>query len=122
MMCTDSAPITTGHNAEKKRNFVFDYSYDSFVPRDDPKYAGQLTVWKDIGVGVLANAYDGTSDGYAVVCVSCPIPRRLTPSLTPTRLQLQSVCLWPDWCRQELLHDGLWPRQGHYPHGHGANL
>lgn len=86
MMCTDSAPITTGHTAEKKRNFVFDYSYDSFVPRDNPKYAGQLNVWNDIGVGVLANAYDGTSDR-CCVCV-CPVQSLGGSPLTHTLVPL----------------------------------
>lgn len=39
--------------------FTFDFSYNSFVPRDDPAYASQDTVWNDIGVGVLKNAYEG---------------------------------------------------------------
>lgn len=29
------------------------------MPRDDPGYASQDTVWRDIGVGVLNNAFDG---------------------------------------------------------------
>ena len=45
--------------AEKVKKYTFDFSYDSFVPRDQPSYASQETVWKDIGVGVLANAYNG---------------------------------------------------------------
>lgn len=43
----------------KERTFTFDFSYNSFVARDDPEYASQDTVWDDIGVGVLNNAYDG---------------------------------------------------------------
>jgi hypothetical protein len=39
--------------------FTFDYSYNSFVPRDDSEYASQNTVWNDIGVSVLDNAYQG---------------------------------------------------------------
>lgn len=45
--------------AEQVRPFTFDFSYNSFVPRDDPAYAGQMQVWNDIGVGVLQNAYEG---------------------------------------------------------------
>ncbi len=45
--------------AEKEKQFTFDYSYNSFVPRDDPEYASQDTVWRDIGVAVLENAYNG---------------------------------------------------------------
>ena len=41
------------------REFTFDYSYNSHVARDDPEYASQDTVWRDIGVGVLENAYAG---------------------------------------------------------------
>jgi hypothetical protein len=39
--------------------FQFDFSYNSFVPRSDEEYASQDTVWRDIGVGVLTNAYAG---------------------------------------------------------------
>ena len=46
-------------HAGKERMFQFDFSYNSFVPRDDEEYASQATVWKDIGVGVLNNAYEG---------------------------------------------------------------
>lgn len=45
--------------ADKTKKFTFDFSYDSFVPRDNEKYASQDHVWKDIGVGVLNNAYEG---------------------------------------------------------------
>jgi kinesin family protein 1 len=41
------------------KRFTFDFSYNSFVPRDDPSYASQKTVWEDIGVGILNNAFDG---------------------------------------------------------------
>ena len=43
----------------KEKTFTFDYSYNSHVPRDDPSYASQNTVWEDIGAGVLTNAYNG---------------------------------------------------------------
>ena len=45
----------------KEHKFTFDFSYNSFVPRDDPDYASQTTVWEDLGVGVLQNAFDGKS-------------------------------------------------------------
>lgn len=45
--------------AAKERLFTFDFSYNSFVDRDDPEYASQDQVWSDIGVGVLQNAYEG---------------------------------------------------------------
>ena len=54
--------------AEKKRKYTFDYSYNSFVPRDAPNFAGQGNVWADIGVGVLQNAYDGA---FAALYASC---------------------------------------------------
>ena len=44
---------------KKARDFTFDFSYNSHVARDDPEYASQDTVWRDIGAGVLENAYDG---------------------------------------------------------------
>jgi hypothetical protein len=43
----------------KEKTFTFDFSYNSHVPRDDPSYASQGTVWDDIGAGVLTNAYNG---------------------------------------------------------------
>ena len=46
-------------NAGKERTFTFDFSYNSFVARDDAEYASQEIVWRDIGVGVLQNAYEG---------------------------------------------------------------
>jgi hypothetical protein len=48
-----------GHPAE--HNFTFDFSYNSFVPRDDPAYASQSQLWKDIGESILTNAYNGAS-------------------------------------------------------------
>lgn len=47
------------YEAGTERNFTFDFSYNSFVPRDDPDYASQDVVWEDLGVGVLNNAYEG---------------------------------------------------------------
>jgi hypothetical protein len=55
--CHYAVPIECFAGTEK--TFTFDYSYNSFVPRDDPAYASQDIVWKDIGEGVLANAYEG---------------------------------------------------------------
>ncbi len=46
-----------GHPAEY--NFSFDFSYNSFVPEDDPVYATQQQLWTDIGDGILTNAYNG---------------------------------------------------------------
>ncbi len=46
-----------GHPAEY--NFSFDFSYNSFVPKDDPVYATQQQLWTDIGDGILTNAYNG---------------------------------------------------------------
>ncbi len=43
----------------KERVFTFDFSYNSYVDRDDDEYASQGQVWSDIGAGVLLNAYDG---------------------------------------------------------------
>ena len=41
-----------------ERPFTFDFSYNSH-DRDSSDYAGQETVWEDLGVGVLNNAFDG---------------------------------------------------------------
>lgn len=41
------------------KSFTFDYSYNSFVERDDPAYASQDAVWADLGVGILHNAWEG---------------------------------------------------------------
>lgn len=57
----------------KDRTFTFDFSYNSFVPRDDKQYASQLTVWNDIGVGILNNAWEGMCGcqhgGHARACL-----------------------------------------------------
>ncbi len=68
--------------------FQFDFSYNSFVPRDDEAYASQDTVWKDIGVDVLNNAYGGAivllfavvahSASVASACIAYA-PRSLCP-------------------------------------------
>lgn len=47
------------HSAGTERQFTFDFSYNSFVPRDDEEYASQHTVWTDLGVGILNNAFEG---------------------------------------------------------------
>ncbi|GBG27336.1 Kinesin-related protein 1 [Hondaea fermentalgiana] len=39
--------------------YTFDYSYNSFVPADHPDHADQETVWQDLGVDVLDNAWKG---------------------------------------------------------------
>jgi len=44
---------------KKEITFTYDYSYNSFLPRDDPGYASQQHVWNDIGISVLDNAYNG---------------------------------------------------------------
>ena len=43
---------------DQERNYAFDFSYDSSDPNSS-NYAGQETVWNDIGEGVLQNAWDG---------------------------------------------------------------
>ncbi len=43
----------------EKKDFTFDFSYNSHVPRDDPEYASQTTVWEDLGVSVLDCAWNG---------------------------------------------------------------
>lgn len=45
--------------SDEERQFTFDYSWNSFVPRDHPSYASQSIVWQQVGVGVLENAYAG---------------------------------------------------------------
>lgn len=49
--------IITDPSNGKEKAFTFDFSYDSF--RTDEDKATQMTLWRDIGVGVLTNAYDG---------------------------------------------------------------
>lgn len=82
-------------HAAKERTFTFDFSYNSFVDRDDGEYASQALVWSDIGVGVLQNAYDGAAAGVGgprarrlfphsrVRCARCPCPSPLSPLLPP---------------------------------------
>lgn len=55
-----SGPQTFLRNPEndKERTYTFDFSYDSSDP-NHPEYATQQTVWKDLGEGVLQNAWDG---------------------------------------------------------------
>lgn len=42
-----------------ERPFTFDFSYNSFVPRDDAEYASQDIVYRDLGEDVLKNAFEG---------------------------------------------------------------
>ena len=51
--------IVTDPESGKKRPFTFDYSYNSFVPKDDPSHASNDTVYNDLGEGVLENAWKG---------------------------------------------------------------
>jgi len=60
-------------DAETKR-FTFDYSYNSFLPKDDPNYASQETVWDDLGTSVLDSAWEG----YNVSLFARSRPRRRT--------------------------------------------
>jgi hypothetical protein len=45
-------------DAGVEKIFNFDYSYNSFDPSSED-FANQESVWNDIGVGVLENAYSG---------------------------------------------------------------
>jgi hypothetical protein len=45
--------------AGAEKQFTFDFSYNSFVPKEDPEYATQTDVWNDLGVGILNNAFEG---------------------------------------------------------------
>lgn len=67
-------PAILNPEDSKDRTFTFDFSYNSFVPRDDRQYASQLTVWNDIGVGILNNAWEGM----------CSSPDRATRALPPS--------------------------------------
>ena len=49
----------TNPEDQVEKPFTFDYSYNSFVGRDDPSYASQTTVWQDIGEDVLNQAWQG---------------------------------------------------------------
>ncbi|GLD98628.1 hypothetical protein PINS_up007345 [Pythium insidiosum] len=44
--------IITDPETGVEKAFTFDYSYNSFVPSDDPDFASQDTVWNDIGIKV----------------------------------------------------------------------
>lgn len=57
--CFETACRDAPRAPDSEKKFSFDYSYNSFVERDDPIYASQDIVWADIGEGVLANAYAG---------------------------------------------------------------
>lgn len=46
--------------ADVEKSFTFDFSYNSHN-RDDADFAGQEDVYRDLGVGVLNNAFDGAS-------------------------------------------------------------
>ena len=43
----------------KEKTFTFDYSYNSFVDRSDENHASNDLVYKQLGVGVLENAWRG---------------------------------------------------------------
>ena len=45
--------------ARGEHKFTFDFSYNSHVPADDPEYASQMMLWRDIGSKILENAYEG---------------------------------------------------------------
>jgi len=42
-----------------EKTFTFDFSYNSFVPRDEADYASQDVVYNDLGIGILNNAFEG---------------------------------------------------------------
>jgi len=44
--------IVTDPETGKAKPFTFDYSYNSFVDKDDPGYASNDTVYNDLGHGV----------------------------------------------------------------------
>ena len=43
---------------DKETPFTFDYSYNSHNPKDT-SYANQQTVFNDLGMGILENAWNG---------------------------------------------------------------
>jgi hypothetical protein len=51
--------IVSDPETGKPKSFTFDYSYNSFVDKDDPGYASNDTVYNDLGHGVLENAWKG---------------------------------------------------------------
>jgi hypothetical protein len=51
--------IITDPETGAEKIFTFDYSYNSFLPSDDPDFASQDTVWDDLGVKVLEHAWQG---------------------------------------------------------------
>ena len=44
---------------EIAKEFTFDYSYNSFVDKDAWDHASNETVWLDLGLEALANAWEG---------------------------------------------------------------
>lgn len=55
--------MRSGNPATDENNFSFDYSYWSFDPRDS-HFASQKTVFNDLGVEVLKNAWEGSFVAY----------------------------------------------------------
>ena len=59
MLQKTAQTIITDPGSGKEHTFTFDYSYNSFVDKEDSDFCSQTTVWKDIGVKVLGNALEG---------------------------------------------------------------
>lgn len=56
---TQQTIVSNPSNEGQERAFTFDYSYNSFAPEDSEDHASQDTVWNDLGVSVLDNAWSG---------------------------------------------------------------
>ena len=88
---------------EISKEFTFDYSYNSFVGKDAWDHASNETVWLDLGLEALANAWDGynvsifaygqTGSGKTYRRVWCLFPRlpASPPTHTHTFLQARRV-------------------------------
>ncbi|CAH7689696.1 hypothetical protein PPACK8108_LOCUS24812 [Phakopsora pachyrhizi] len=46
-------------NERETKSFAFDHSYWSAGPKDEPGYASQETLYKDLGVDLLNNSFEG---------------------------------------------------------------
>lgn len=64
-------PSKNAKATEKKTmSFAFDHSYWSAGPKDDPEYAGQQTVFEDLGKPLLDSSFQGYNT-CVFACESC---------------------------------------------------
>lgn len=65
-------------SSARAHSFAFDYSYWSAGDKDDPDYASQQTLFNDLGVELLDNAFQGFNacifacqSGFETCCEGC---------------------------------------------------